>query len=91
MVVPYDLFCVGTFIYGVDEALHDDALDGVIIGWRGWRDDTLTFTLGSDWDSPEVVALVTPTYEHYPTIEFYCYPMFQEEYATACITQCAYC
>ena len=59
MVVTYGFFCVGTFIYGVDEALHDDILAGVIIGWRGWRDDTLTFTLGSDWDSPEVVALVT--------------------------------
>ena len=32
MVVPYDLFCVVTFIDRVDEALHDDALAGVIIG-----------------------------------------------------------
>ena len=91
MVVPYGFFCVGTFIDGVDEALHDDALAGVIIGWRGWRDDTLNFTLGSDWDSPEVVALVTPPSEHYLTIEFYCYTMFQEKYATACIKRCTYC
>ena len=60
MVVPYDLFCVVTFIDRVDEVLHDDALAVVIIGWRGWRDDTLPFTLGSDWESPEVVALVPP-------------------------------
>ena len=91
MVVPYGFFCVGTFIDGVDESLRYDALAGVIIGWRGWRDDTLTFTLGSDWDSPEVVALVTSPSEHYLTIELYCYTMFQEKYATACITQCAYC
>ena len=35
MVVPYDLFCVVTFVDRVDEALHDDALAGVIFGWRG--------------------------------------------------------
>ena len=52
MVVLYDFFCVGTFIDRIDEALHDDALAGVIIGWRGWRDDTLTFTLINDWESP---------------------------------------
>ena len=91
MVVPYDLFFVVTFLDRVDEALHDDALAGFIIGWRGWRDDTLTFTLGSDWDSPEVVALVTPPSEHYLTIKFYCYTMFQEKYTTARIAQCAYC
>ena len=85
MVVPYDFFCVVTFIDRVDEALHDYALAGVIIGWRGWRDYTMTFTLRSEWDSPEVVALVTPPSEHYLTIKFYCYTMFQEKYTTASI------
>ena len=86
MVVPYDFFCVVTFIDRVDEALHDDALDGFIIVWRVWRDDTLPFTLGSDWDSPEVVVRFTPPSEHYLTIKFYFYAMFQEKYTTASIT-----
>ena len=47
MVVSDQLFSVVTFIAGIDEGFHDEALIGSVIFLRGVGDNVVSLTLGS--------------------------------------------
>ena len=91
-VIVSDQFSgVVTFVDGIKERLHDYALVGGVICFWSVGDHIVSFTLGSEWNSPEVTTFVSPPSEDNLTVELNFDSMFREEDITTGIAECGNC